>query len=156
MRTEPSGLELLLVGGGLEPLKLANADLVERDVLDVRAPMPQREALELVAAADYALQLNASEVPYAVSTKVYEYAGLHVPVISLNYGGEIDTLIREHGFGHSIDLSHEADLVEFVRSLPNRAAADRDGRLAFDVEPFTHPALARRYSALIDDLTSSG
>jgi hypothetical protein len=80
---------------------------------------------------------------------------MHVPAISLNYGGEVAALVEERGFGHSLDLSAGADIGDFVRSLPERAGADRDGRFRFDVEPFTYPVLAERYSALMEDLCSA-
>ena len=145
-------IEVELVGAALGLLRRAYPDLVAAGVLRVRDPLPQAEALRAVAHSHYALQLNAREFPYGASTKVYEYALLRVPQISLNYGGFVDDLVREHGFGHSVDLSRDADLAGLLRSLPERAGPDRDGRFAFDFEPFTHPALARRYSALIESL----
>ena len=122
-------------------------------------PRPRRCAR--VAASDYALQLNAREFPYLVSTKIYEYALLRVPALSLNYGGEVDTLVRDHGFGHSVDLSRRPDLPELLRSLPERAAADRGGGLrvrcravhvpragARVLGPDREPMIARVVSAL--------
>jgi glycosyltransferase involved in cell wall biosynthesis len=154
-RLPPGVCQLRLVGAGLDGIRRSHSDLIERRLLEVHSPVAQGAALELVGAGDYALQLNAREFRYLVSTKVYEYAQLGVPTISLNYGGEVDALVREHGFGHSIDLTHCPDLAEFLRSLPGRAAADRDGGFRFDVEPFTHPVLAQSYSALIEDLCSA-
>jgi glycosyltransferase involved in cell wall biosynthesis len=145
-------IEVELVGAALGFLRRAYPDLVASGVLRLRDRLPQPEALRAVARSHYALQLNAREFPYGASTKVYEYALLRVPQISLNYGGFVDDLIREHGFGHSVDLSRDPDLAGLLRSLPERAGPDRDGRFAFDVEPFTHPALARRYSALVGEL----
>jgi glycosyltransferase involved in cell wall biosynthesis len=140
-------IEVELVGGVLGAIGRANHDLVERGLLRIRPPVSQTEALRRVAASDYALQLNAREVPYLVSTKIYEYALLRVPALSLNYGGEVDTLVRTHGFGRSVDLSRDPDLPGLLRSLPERVTD-----LAFDVEPFTYPVLARQYSALIESL----
>ena len=144
-------VEVVLIGGMMDSIGRAHPDLVERGLLQVHPPFPQVEALRTVAEGDYAVQLNAREFPYLVSTKVYEYALLRVPVLSLNYGGEVDRLIRDHGFGHSIDLSRAPDLIELLRSLPTRAETDR-GRFPFDVEEFTLPVLADRYSTLIESL----
>jgi glycosyltransferase involved in cell wall biosynthesis len=144
-------IQVRLVGGTLDWVGRVNADLVEEGVLHVRPPLSQGEALRLVAESDYALQLNARECPYGASTKVFEYALLQVPQISLNYGGFVSRIVRDHGFGHSIDLSGEVDLEGLLRSLPQRAAADR-GRFPFDVAAFTHPVLASRYSTLIESL----
>ncbi len=150
----PAGprFEVQLVGPMLESVGRANADLVEGGVLVLRPPTSQPEALRRVAESDYAVQLNAREFPYGASTKVYEYALLRVPQISLNYGGFVDQIVRDHGFGHSVDLSSQPDLTGFLRTLPERSTTDRDGRFAFDVEPFTYPVLAGRYADLIEDL----
>ena len=150
----PAGqrFEVQLVGAMLESVGRANADLVERGVLVLRPPTSQPEALRRVAESDYAVQFNAREFPYGASTKVYEYALLRVPQISLNYGGFVDQIVRDHGFGHSVDLSSQPDLTGFLRTLPERSTTDRDGRFAFDVEPFTYPILAGRYADLIEDL----
>lgn len=145
-------IEVVLVGAMLDAIARANADLVDRGVLRVQPPVSQAEALRRVAESDYALQLNAREFPFLVSTKIYEYALLRVPALSLNYGGEVDRLVRDRGFGHSVDLTRRSDLPDVLRSLPERAAADRGGGLAFDVQPFTYPVLAREYSALIESL----
>jgi len=145
-------IEVELVGSMLESVRRAHTDLVDRGVLRLHPAVSQREALERVARSHYALQLTSREFPYGASTKIYEYALLRVPQIALNYGGFVNRIVREHGFGHSVDLSGAADLAGLVRSLPELAGTDRDGRFAFDVEPFTHPALAARYSTLVDEL----
>jgi glycosyltransferase involved in cell wall biosynthesis len=145
-------IQVRLVGPMLESVGRANGDLVEDGLLVLWPTMSQSDALGLVAEGEYALQLNAREFPYAASTKIYEYALLRVPQVSLNYGGFVDEVVRDHGFGYSVDLSTRPDLAGFVRSLPERACADRDGRFAFDVEPFTYPVLAGRYASLIEDL----
>ena len=151
MGSDDPAVEVVLVGAMLEPIARAHPDLVQRGRLWLQPPLPQAEALRTVAEGNYALQLNAREFPYLVSTKVYEYALLRVPALSLNYGGEVDQLVRDRGFGYSIDLTGEPDLEGLMRSLPERAATDRD-RFAFDVEPYTHPRLAARYSALVESL----
>lgn len=145
-------IEIVMVGAWLEWIGRENSDLVERGLLRLQPPVSQAEAFCRVAEGDYALQLNAREFPYLVSTKIYEYALLRVPTLSLNYGGEVDALVRRHGFGHSVDLSRQFDLAALLRSLPKRIGADHGGGLAFDVEPFTYPRLAREYSALIESL----
>lgn len=145
---EAPRFEVSLIGSQAEPVARAHPDLIRAGVLRTHPAVSRREAFERVAASDYALQLNAREFPYGLSTKIYEYALLRVPVISLNYGGDIDELVTTHGFGHSLDLSTGPDLRRFLETLPRRPETE----LAFDVEPFTHPVLARRYSELIESL----
>jgi len=155
IRALPPGsprVEVWLVGAQVESVRRAHSDLERRGQLVTRPALRQCDALRLVAASTYGLQLNAREFPFALSTKIYEYALLGVPVISLNYGGDVADLIATHGFGHSLDLGTGADLDALLRSLPDRAAADRAGRFRFDVEPFTYPVLAGRYSELVQSL----
>ena len=54
---------------------------------------------------DYGLQLNAEEYPYLVSTKLYEYPALGLPIISINTGGEIDGIIEKNQIGVSININ---------------------------------------------------
>jgi glycosyltransferase involved in cell wall biosynthesis len=151
IRALPDGapeFEVTLIGGQVEAVARRHADLIRSGVLVTHPAMAQREAFQRVAAGHYALQLNAREFPYGLSTKVYEYALLRVPVVSLNYGGDIHELITGHGFGHSLDLGGDADLPGFLRSLPRQPAEPP----RFDAGPFTYPVLARAYSELIADL----
>tara|TARA_B110000238_G_C16066706_1_gene413080 strand:+ start:93 stop:1310 length:1218 start_codon:yes stop_codon:yes gene_type:complete len=54
---------------------------------------------------DYGLQLNAEEYPYLVSTKLYEYPALGLPIISINAGGEIEGIVEKNQIGVSININ---------------------------------------------------
>ena len=54
---------------------------------------------------DYGLQLNAEEYPYLVSTKLYEYPALGLPIISINTGGEIEDIVVKNKIGVSININ---------------------------------------------------
>ena len=60
---------------------------------------------ELAPKYDYGLQLNAEEYPYLVSTKLYEYPALGLPIISINAGGEIEGIIEKNKIGVSININ---------------------------------------------------
>jgi len=49
------------------------------------------------------LHFNSRNFPYLVSTKIYEYASLRRPTLSINYGGDIEELIKKHKLGVSVD-----------------------------------------------------
>ena len=51
--------------------------------------------------AAYALQFTAREFPYALSTKIFEHAAKGLPTLSINWGGEIDLLIKSNEIGES-------------------------------------------------------
>lgn len=92
---------VLFVGDNIGPVSSFRGRLPNL----VCAPaVTQREAFALVADARFGLHLNATHVPYLVSTKIYEYPAIGVPVISFNCGGDSTVLLRENGWGESICL----------------------------------------------------
>lgn len=131
---------VLFVGSGLASLGRYRAHLPN---LELRSATTRTEALAEVAASRYGLHLNAPHVPYAVSTKIYEYPAIGVPVLSINYGGDSDRLVRNEGWGRSIDVQRvdlDAALCEAL-SLPR-------GRIE-GKHRYSHAHLALAYSALI-------
>jgi hypothetical protein len=48
------------------------------------------------------LQFTARMYPYGLSSKLFDYAVLKRPILSINYGGEIDRFIREYNLGYSV------------------------------------------------------
>jgi hypothetical protein len=66
--------------------------------------------------------------------------------LSVNYGGEIAQLVAEHGLGRSVDLRTD-DLDAALDGLEALGSG-----LAFDVDEFAYPTLARRYSELLESL----
>jgi glycosyltransferase involved in cell wall biosynthesis len=121
-------------------------DLLDSGRLELRPPLRHEDALGLIADSDVALHLGAAAVPYALSTKIYEHAMLRVPTLSLNYGGEVAELVAAHGLGRSVNL--RADDLEAALDDLDRLGSG----LAFDADEFAYPALARRYSELLESL----
>ena len=109
---------------------------------EVRESINQLEALQLVAKSKIALQLNAPHVPFAYSTKIFEYAALGVPVLSINYGGDIDTLIRGNQWGASLN-PHNADFLESLATVMSHEPLS-PGTAA----KFGYPRLAEEYVKL--------
>ena len=140
-------IQLRLIGCNYGWLSRQYGDLIAAGILEVKGLVSHEEAISAILESDYALQLNAKEHPYLVSTKIYESAICRVPAISLNYGGSIDALIKNHGLGYSLQVD-DCCLVSFLQELPK----DSTEKFAFDVEPFDHKNLAERYGELIDEL----
>ena len=131
---------VLFVGAGLERLERYKADLPNLELRDI---VPRREALAEVAASRFGLHLNAPQVPYLVSTKIYEYPAIGVPVLSVNYGGDSEDLVNSSGWGVSINL--ETDSVD--AALCGALQQERvQLPLAGDC---THEGRALAYSSLI-------
>ena len=110
--------------------------------------MPHKTILEEISKSDFGLQLNSKYYPYALSTKIYEYAGLRVPCISINYGGDIEALISDSRIGYSINLNRD-DLKGFLVKLSERNLT-RDFR--FNVGQYHYSNLAQKYSRVIESL----
>lgn len=138
---------VLLVGRFPRQLAERYADLVSRGSLVLQPQMPQTAAFERVAKARFALQLNAPVAETQVSTKIFEYAALRVPTVSINYGGAIDSLVREHDLGWSI----HAELPDFDARLDACMSAP-DAEFDSDVDAYSFDTLAARYSDLIESL----
>jgi glycosyltransferase involved in cell wall biosynthesis len=134
-----------LVGGYRKMPARQFPDLVEEGVLELRPYVPQETAFEMVRRHRYALQLNARMYPYAVSTKIYEYAMLKVPTVSLNYGGEIGGLVLNRDLGYSVNVE-EDDIAAFLTGLYQQPRR----QFSFDVADFAYDRLALQYSKLID------
>ncbi|CAP45185.1 glycosyltransferase [Bordetella petrii] len=117
--------------------------LFDAGVIDYLGVLSQKEALDVVADSDFALQFNADISPVPLSTKIYEYAALKIPVISLNYGGEIDHLIKRHSLGYSINVKEEDVLSRLSRIFSSPV------NFAFDVKEFSYDLLASQYASIL-------
>jgi glycosyltransferase involved in cell wall biosynthesis len=49
------------------------------------------------------LLFNSRILPYALSTKIYEYASVRRPTLAVYYGGDLDDLIQQHKLGVSVN-----------------------------------------------------
>ncbi len=119
-------------------------NLLVSGTLSLCPRIKKAEALKKLGESDYALQLNSPEFDYAVSTKIYEYAGLHIPTLSLNYGHEIEDLIIRRDLGYSVHLN-KISLDSFLNDLPNLTR-----NFQYDIEEFEFKNLAKKYSDLIE------
>lgn len=80
-------------------LRSKYSHLFDRGLFIEMGTVPQQELKGIIARARVGLQFNADQYPYLVSTKVYEYPALGTPVLSINNGGEINSLITDNGIG---------------------------------------------------------
>lgn len=84
-------------------LKKKYDHLFKNGVLKHSPPVSPEKIQELMHDSFVCLQFNARIYSYLVSTKIYEYASLKRPTLSINYGGEIDDLVRKHKLGISVN-----------------------------------------------------
>jgi len=146
VKSKISNLKISVVGGYSPIIKQTYQDLIESSVLVLRSPVSQHDAFQMVKEATYALHFNAKEYPYALSTKIYEYGMLKTPTVSFNYGGEIETLIRQHSLGYSVNVETD-NIAEFLVTLHTQNKPE----FRFDITSFSYRNLAKQYSTLIND-----
>lgn len=77
-------------------------DLFKSKIFVLKGTVSQEILNNELLKANFALQFNAKEYPYLVSTKIYEYASKGLPTLSINYGGEIEDIIQLYGIGESV------------------------------------------------------
>ena len=142
---EIPGIRITLVGGyEKRQLEQEFSSLIQKGILTLIPHIPQQQALKMARQYAYALQFNAKDYPYALSTKIYEYGMLKAPTVSINYGGEIHDLILKHDLGYSLHVERD-DLVAFLWRLWRQPPP----QFRFHVEPFAYDKLAAQYSELI-------
>jgi prepilin-type N-terminal cleavage/methylation domain-containing protein len=125
-------------------------DLIERGVLTYEPRVPAERISAEMLRAFGCLQLNARALPYLVSTKIYEYAYARRPVLSVNYGGEIDALVRAMHLGWSAN----ADSIEAVREglLEMYSTWRQNARTASNpkgLDAYDYASLSRQYKRVL-------
>jgi glycosyltransferase involved in cell wall biosynthesis len=138
-------IKVVLVGSVSEKLLSPYKDLMEQKILISHGRMSQADAHKIVRCCRYALQLNAKEWPYLVSTKIYEYGMLRVPTVSINYGGDVDELVKNNRLGYSVNLDKDY-VEEFLINLYERGYEEFD----YNIKQYEYKNLAAQYAKLIE------
>ncbi len=73
--------------------------------LEFRNPVPYEQLLVSIPNFDFGLHLNGLASKDALSTKIFDYISVGIPVLSVNYGDEIHSFIQENEFGLSFSLN---------------------------------------------------
>lgn len=81
------------------------SSLFNTNFLVLKEKISYKELAKEILNCDYGLHLNSRFIKNGLSTKIYDYISLGVPIISLNYGDEIETMIHEYNFGYSININ---------------------------------------------------
>jgi glycosyltransferase involved in cell wall biosynthesis len=151
--SELPGLELVFRGGFPEDVRREYASLESAGILKLLPAIPARDFMLEVDGAFAALQFNARQFPYLVSTKVYEYAAARRPILSLNYGGEVDALVGEHGLGWSVHADDASAITEALYECHTVWKRESEHSIEpEDIGRYSYPALAHQYRDLVSAL----
>lgn len=116
--------------------------MLDGGALVIRSRVPREALMNEFRLATHGLLLNSSQLEYALSTKLYEYAALHIPVFSLHFGGEIEKFLKSVNWGVSINLQSPGELQGAIRGLMQNSQPEYDFSTA---EEFSFPKLANKY-----------
>jgi hypothetical protein len=83
-------------------------DLFTKKIFILHDSIAQEELADKYKSSIFALQFNAKEYPYLVSTKIYEHPALGLSTFSINCGGAVDKMIKNNNIGISSAPSEDA------------------------------------------------
>lgn len=152
--------ELRLVGGGdlVPELRALVEELDLSDRVRFVDPVPQAEIPSLLAEATIGVAplVDDPELAYAMPTKVYEYLGCGLPVVTTGRG-ELRRFVEAADGGIHTDAEPEALAAAFERILTGeerRRDFTANGR-AFVEREYDHREIADRFGATLRELTQT-
>jgi len=110
-------IKVFFYGSFPNNLKKQYNNLFKTGVVTHFPPVSPEKIHKLMYESFSCLQFNARIYDYLVSTKIYEYASLRRPTLSINYSGEIDTLIKKHKLGISVNGDDIEQIQEAILKL---------------------------------------
>ena len=94
------------------------SNLINKGIVNFKEKISYEKLLERIIDYNFGLHLNAEAYPGALSTKIYDYLSRQVPLLSINYGGEIEDFIRNNNFGYSANIL-EDNIMKIMKKMKN-------------------------------------
>lgn len=90
---------------GKVPNRILNnySNLVKKNIIREHERVSPEKIKQKIYESFVCLQVNSEYFPESATTKVYEYAALKRPTLSINYGGEVHKMMSEFNFGISVN-----------------------------------------------------
>lgn|GEM_PF-462354 len=152
----PSEASLVLVGGlSDEHLSLAR-ELGVAEHLEVRPPVPFREALPTLRGASCLVLVIEPDCELQIPGKLYDYFAAARPILALSANQEANEMITSLGLGdavahHDVDAIAEALEARYERTLSHAEGAGSAEDLSALIEPYSAREQARRVAALYEE-----
>ena len=105
---------------------------IEKKILIVKDRISHENLMEIIPEHSYGLHFNSKEAPGALSTKIYDYLSVNVPVLSVNFGGEIEELLETNSFGYSINIDKNNFDQNINNILTRNYIVNRNNVMKFD------------------------
>ena len=123
-------------------------ELFTKNIFILHDPISQKELVKKYKNSVFALQFNAKEYPYLVSTKIYEHPALGLSTFSVNCGGAVDKLIKRNDIGVSC-LPCEAEITSGLEVMFKKS----DSKSMYDfAQSSSFESKAREYNDLIESI----
>ena len=153
----PSEASLVLVGGlSDEHLSLAR-ELGVAEHLEVRPPVPFREALPTLRGASCLVLVIEPDCELQIPGKLYDYFAAARPILALSANHEANEMITSLGLGdavahHDVDAIAQALEARYERTLSHAEGTGGAEDLSALIEPYSARVQARRVAELYEEV----
>lgn len=141
-----ANIKIEFIGGFPASLTKEFSDLFTSNIITCCGKLSHHETLKKLATADAALSFLPRDYPIAIPTKIYEYIGLHKPVFSISYGGDLKKLLDEFHWGVEAcpdDDNIDKKITSFIHNIANFKFNEDD------VKKFSYTSVAKQFDDLI-------
>ena len=128
--------------------------LIDTNHLIIEGLLSQEKLFESIYNSFVALHFMPDNQSYIVSVKLFEYGILKRPVLSLNYGGDTDYLIKKHKLGYSINYKENKDeILKVLLELYNKWKSNPDYSInPIDINNYSYENLSDEYLKIIEKI----
>jgi glycosyltransferase involved in cell wall biosynthesis len=109
----------------------------------------QKKIYEELLKSKVALHFNSELFPFALSTKIFEYAAAKVPTLTISPGGEIDDLINMNNWG-IIARPEQNEIMRSIQSMQHYKADITNE----SIEKYHYRNIALNYLKIINNIST--
>ena len=158
-RIDAAGLRVILrAPGEMDAIGALVAQYGVADIVTVEPPVPYREALAEMLAADGLIVFQGTPFNTQIPAKIYEYFRARKPVLGLvDTGGETARVLRAAGFDSIADMNSSAAIAPVLERLLDQIRR-REAYVATDelIASSSRTHRARQLAAILDQAAGSG